>query len=1004
MTPDVQWEGNFAKDVQYGYLNEAVEGPKQRHPRVVLNSSDATVLRVLREEIKRCNAFTFSVAFVSPSALAMLKTDLIEFAGKGRIITSDYLAFNSPQAFAELLKLGELGFDVRLHRSSAFHPKGYIFDHDETVSAMVGSANLTASALVKNHEWNLLVSATKTGNLAMQLRDLVRQQILDSVPITQDWLDGYARDFTAPPLRPTRPELIPPDTNPVVDSTPTVEELEVGTWSPPPADVPARPWSSETTTKAPAPPRLLPNRMQRDAMREIERIRQEGQPRALVISATGTGKTILSALCVRTAKPRRMLFLVHREQILDRTLEEYHRVLGGDRRDFGIVSGSRRDTSAKYVFATVQSISQWNTLEQFDPEDFDYIVIDEAHRAAAARHRRVLDYFAPEFLLGMTATPERMDGFNIFELFDFNVPYEIRLNHALEEDMLSPFHYYGVADVTFDDGSTTDDGSTLSRLTSTQRVDHVVKALKTYGQAGIPTRGLIFVSRKHEAHSLSEALNERSLNGSRLRTVALTGEDSVARREAAVEELEAGLLDYIVTVDVFNEGVDIPSVNQVIMLRQTKSAIVFVQQLGRGLRKANGKEYLVVIDFIGNYTNNFMIPIALFGDESLNKESLRRNLIAAEERGVLAGLSSVQFERIAHERVLKAVTDVKLDSMRRLKTTLEDMQNRLGRTPQLWDFIRFESADPVVLANAQGNFPTLLAKALKADWSLTPAQLRLLTLLSQEVLTAKRPHDAATVRHLLDHGSLSVDRLHDLLKESWPNTTRRTSQSAVDTLTLAHHAEADVKRYQVGAAVQSGDSVELTEEFVDAYTGNPEFQESVDDLLRTAQHLAEGRYDQRRTFTPGRQYGRKEVARLLGWPRKWTPTIYGYRTDVESGVCPIFVTLHKSDDVSATTAYEDALVDHRTMVWYTRSRRTLRSAEVASIVRNEVALHVFVKKDDAEGTDFYYLGQATSSHAEETTMAASGGKSVSVVRMLLTFKESLPAALYDYFHPVVTRV
>ncbi|MGO4130905.1 DEAD/DEAH box helicase [Janibacter sp. RAF52] len=975
---------------------------------MVINTHEASVLRVLKEEIRRCRSFTFSVAFVAPSAIAMLKTDLLEFRGKGRIVTSDYLAFNSPQAFAELLILQEKGFDVRIHSAAAFHPKGYIFDHEHSVSAMVGSANLTASALVRNHEWNLLVTTSASGDLARQLRDLVREQVLESEPITAEWLAGYAETYQAPAPRPLNRVITGP--SPATSPDPGSDPSDATTFE---ATAPAALAPAPGPDSAPAgqpplrdvpvnPPLLLPNRMQREALREIEALRRAGESRAVIISATGTGKTILSALAVKAAEPRRTLFVVHREQIVDRTIQEYRRVLGGAPTDFGKLSGSRRQTSARYLFATVQTLSQPHVLNEFPPEEFDYIVIDEAHRAAAASHRRVMNHFEPAFLLGMTATPERMDGFNVFELFDYNVPYEIRLNDALEAEMLSPFHYYGVTDVTFDDGSTVSDVTDLRLLASEARVDHLLKAMAMYGQAGVPPRGLIFASRLDEAARLSEELNRSSLRGRPLRTVALTGSDSVHHREAAVRQLEAGQIDYIITVDVFNEGVDIPSVNQIIMLRQTQSAIVFVQQLGRGLRRADGKEYLVVIDFIGNYTNNYMIPIALFGDDSLNKESLRRNLIAAEERGAIAGLSSIQFDRIAHTRVLSAVSAVKLDSMRHLKMALHDMRNRVGRTPDLWDFVRFESVDPVVLGTASDNFPTLLSRALKVQWSLTPVQLRALTLLSAEVLTAKRPHEAALVRFLLGHPSATIDEIQHYLAEQGFTTTPRIAQSAVDTLTLAQHAEADLNRYKVPLAHEEDGHVRLTDAVLHGYESDHEFRHAVDDLVKTALHIVTERYRQDRTFTVGRQYGRKETARLLTWPRKWTPTIYGYRVDGPTSACPIFVTLHKSEEVSSSTAYEDALVDQRTMVWFTRSRRTLQSAEVATIVANEVDLHVFVKKDDAEGTDFYYLGQATASDAEQTTMPGKDGAALPVVRMKLTFRQDIPSSLYDYFHPVVT--
>jgi hypothetical protein len=177
---------------------------------------------------------------------------------------------------------------------------------------------------------------------------------------------------------------------------------------------------------------------------------------------------------------------------------------------------------------------------------------------------------------------------------------------------------------------------------------------------------------------------------------------------------------------------------------------------------------------------------------------------------------------------------------------------------------------------------------------------------------------------------------------------------------------------------------------------------AVDDLLVTAQELVAARYLPDQPFTPGRQYSRKEATRLLTMPRKWTSTLYGYKVDRMTGSCPIFVTLHKSDEVAASTAYEDTLLDRHTLLWYTRSRRTLQSEEVRTIVDNEVDLHVFVKKDDAEGMDFYYLGRATSSDAEQTTMPDDKGRHLDVVRMMLRFDQPIESALFDYFHPEIT--
>jgi superfamily II DNA or RNA helicase/HKD family nuclease len=984
MSIEYTWPREFQLDVDYGFLSHHTpNAPRQHNPRVVVNDEDGSVLRAIRTELARCASFTFSVAFVSPAAIALLKQDLVDFQGAGRIVTSDYLGFNSPAAFEELRGLENLGIDVRLHQAPGFHAKGYVFEHVGSVTAMLGSSNLTPSALLRNHEWNLKVSATRDSDLAAQLSALLQQQLIDSTPITAEWIEQYARTYVRPSVRPPR---VPRDASGLIASPDILPER--GAAISPPA--------GPTTL-------VQPNAMQQAALDALAAVRASGEKRAIVISATGTGKTILSALDVRAVAPRRLLFVVHREQILDRTIAEYHRVLGGSMADFGKLTGSAKDVHARYLFATVQTLSQPEVLAMFPADVFDYVIVDEAHRAGAASHRRLLDHFDPVFMLGMTATPERTDGRNVFELFDYNVPYEIRLTHALEEDMLAPFHYYGISDAAFDDGTTIDAESNLGRLVSPERVAHLVWALETYGQAGVPPRGLVFCSRKDEAHALSAALNGSALRGKPLRTVALTGDDSIAVREAAVERFESGELDYILTVDVFNEGVDIPTVNQVVMLRQTASAIVFVQQLGRGLRKSPRKDYLVVIDFIGNYANNFLIPVALFGDDSLNKESLRKNLIAAEEAGALPGLSSVHFDKIAQERVLRSIRDTKLDDYTRLKGAILAMRNRVGSAPKLWDFFRFESVDPVLLATKREHYPALVERVLKVEPDLSARASAALRQLSHEVLPAKRAHEFLLLRELLLEGRTTLDLMHARLASAQVPATVRQIESAIDSLTLTGYAEVDLKRYgQAVATREHGGQVVLDPEVFAEYRRGARFTDEVDDLIETGLAIVRKNYDPTTPFTVGRQYSRKEAMRLLGMPRKWASTVYGYKVDLERKVCPIFVTLHKSDDISASTAYEDALLDPSSALWYTRSRLRLDSPEVKPIVRNDVDLHLFVKKDDAEGAGSYYLGQPTSTNAEQTMMRSPSGASWSVVRMILRFPTPLQTALFDYFHPTVT--
>lgn len=958
---DFIWPNQFRKDIEFGYINGDASGLGLYSPKLVLNQDGRTVEHSIVEELVRCRSFTFSVAFISAGAIAQLKQHFRDFAGFGRIITSDYLAFNQPRAFEELLNLKEqFGIEVRRHEARSFHPKGYVFEQQNCITAIIGSSNLTSSALSQNHEWNIKVSAAMGSDLARQMNDLINEQVSSSIPLTHEWVDHYSSIY-----RPLLPRL-------------------------PHSDIQLEPLTPATL--------IQPNQMQGDALLALDFVRAEGAERAVIISATGTGKTMLSALEVRAVNPSRLLFIAHREQILDRTIVEFQKVLGGNSSDYGKLSGTSKQIESRYVFATIQSLSKKDLLENIAPTLFDYIIIDEAHRSGAESYNRVIEHFKPKFLLGMTATPERTDGFNVFELFHYNVPYEIRLHQALAEGMLSPFHYYGISDLTYTDGSTTSNASELGRLTSIERVNHLISAIEIYGQSGVDPRGLIFCSRIQEAKSLSLALNEQKLRGKQLRTVALSGENSVEERERFVSKLESGNLDYILTVDIFNEGVDIPSVNQVIMLRQTQSAIVFVQQLGRGLRLSSGKEYLVVIDFIGNYNNNFLIPIALFGDESLNRESLRERLNETVEGGALPGLSSVSFDEISRERILNSITQNNLDSMANLKVAFLSLQNRLGGMPKLWDFYRFKSVDPILLATKQDHFPALIQSLLRVDPELSEESSRALNLLSHEVMAAKRLHEFYLLELLLETGSVRISDLKELFEAEGLLAGEVQINGVIDTLLLRGYPRADINRYRTGIIELVNETIRLTQAFKFALEENPSLRVAIKDLIKTGKAVTRDRYGSKTLFTPGMQYSRRDAARIVGWPRATASTIYGYKSDVESGLCTVFVTLEKSSEIGASTAYQDELLDPSTLRWYSKSRRSLASKDVAGIISGQVKIFVFVKKDDALGSDHYYLGRATTHNAEETTMAGTNGEPLLVVTMLLKFDDPIQQGLFDYFY------
>lgn len=949
-------------DNTFGFLDKSVQSDQLFHPLLIDNDGANQMLRAIRHELGRSRSFIFSVAFVTTSAVALLKQALLEFPGTGTIITSTYLGFNSPGAFRELLNIPGVDVHVYTGMHAGFHAKGYLFEQQQSTTAIVGSSNLTPPALLTNHEWNLRFSALPDGDIVEQLRRAIDAQLKNSTPLTAGWIDAYEASYVPPERRPR------------------VIEVE-----------------DDSTLMLPLDGQIVPNAMQSEALQEIQKVRDAGEQRAVVVSATGTGKTILSALDVRAVEPERMLFIVHREQILDRAIEEFQRVLGAPADEFGKFVGSRRDIDRKYVFATIQSLTTADNLLSVPPDYFDYVLVDEVHRAGAGSYRRVLDYLRPDFLLGMTATPERTDGFNVFEMFDFNVPYEIRLQKALEEEMLAPFHYYGVTDFVQGD-QVVDDASQLAMLVAPERVDHIIRAIETYGHVGAQAHGLMFCSRTEEARELVALLNTRSVHGRRLRTVALTGQDSIAARESVVLQLERGELDYIVTVDVFNEGIDIPNVNQVVMLRQTKSSIIFTQQLGRGLRKAAGKDHLVVIDFIGNYTNNYLIPIALFGDNSLNKDSIRKKIMDAQEAGAISGLSSVNFDRISRERIFRSLAETKLDSIQNLKKTITDLANRLNHSPALLDFARFDAADPVVVATKRDNYWSLLRSLKRTDRGPTSQQAGWLNFASAEVLNGKRPHELLLLRALLDdpNHQLSIPAYQRLLVDNGTTSDSKTVASVLRIVQLEFFTEAERSKYGTPMVSRPGTDLALSPDVVQSIADDAEFAAHLNDVIDTGLFLARHRYSWSGSLEVGHRYSRKDACRLLNWEKNEQSTMYGYKVDYTSLSCPIFITYHKHEDVSASTAYGDEFINESTLHWFTRSRRTLQSGEVRAIVENRVPLHLFAKKDDAEGTDFYYLGEVRSSNPRQTKMPDSKGTPLDVVTMSLSMASPLEQSLYEY--------
>ena len=565
-------------------------------------------------------------------------------------------------------------YDVQ-EADEGFHTKGYIFKTDEVYRIIIGSSNITSAALTSNHEWNTKLVSTQQGKIAKEIVD----------EFNRLWNSSYALDF-----------------NEFYDNY--KEQYEIIKHQ---RDI-ARIDNVVSLEKY----KLKPNSMQIGFITNLKKILEEGEDRALLISATGTGKTYASAFAMRELGFKKVLFLVHRGQLARQTKKSYEKVFAKSV-SMGLVGAGYHEYEADYVFATVQTLNRDEHLLQYDKNAFDCIIFDEAHHVTADTYQKIMKHFTPKLWLGMTATPDKRDdniaGRNVYELFNYKIAYEIRLQQAMEENLLCPFHYFGISDVALVNEKNIKarkiDGRDFNILTGDERVKHIIEQANYFGYSGDRVKGLIFCSRIDESIELSNKFNQmiNPETGKNFRTIALNGSASDDERQNAFERLAMNEdnateknqpLDYIFSVEILNEGVDIVEVNQVIMLRPTESPIVFIQQLGRGLRKAEGKEFVVILDFIGNYNNNFMIPIALSGDRSYNADTIRKYVISGNN--TIPGASTVHFDEIAKDKIFTSI-----DKIKGMKTIIKDsyvsLKNRLGRVPYLLDFYENGEIDPLVI-------------------------------------------------------------------------------------------------------------------------------------------------------------------------------------------------------------------------------------------------------------------------------------------------------------------
>lgn len=580
-------ECNFAKrmeEKEYSYSTDVMTGGSNKRMYLYYQ---------LISSLKKAESVDIIVSFLMESGVKMLIKELENALNRGakiRILTGNYLGITQPSALYLIKnKLGQR-VDLRFYNEPgrSFHPKSYIFHYKNHSEIYIGSSNISKSALTSGVEWNYRFS-NQTDEKNYDKFYQVFEDLFEnhSMVIDDEELKRYSKEWHRPAVA---KDIEKYDAFDSEDNNSVISIFE-------------------------------PRGAQIEALCALENTRAEGANKALILAATGVGKTYLAAFDSKNYK--KVLFVAHREEILKQAAESFYNVRRSD--DYGFFNSNDKATDKAVIFASVYTLGKKEYLNKqyFEEDYFDYLIIDEFHHAVNEQYRNIVEYFKPKFMLGLTATPERMDGKNIYEICDYNVPYEITLKDAINKGMLVPFHYYGIFDSTdyskmhIVKGRYDEKELNETYIGNVKRYDLIYKYYCKYGSK----RALGFCCSRAHANDMAREFCNRGIPA--VAVYSNSDEEFSEDRKIAIGKLKSGEIKVIFSVNMFNEGVDITSIDMVMFLRPTESPVVFLQQLGRGLRKSRGKEYLNVLDFIGNYEKAGRVRYLLTGNT--NKENVAYN-------------------------------------------------------------------------------------------------------------------------------------------------------------------------------------------------------------------------------------------------------------------------------------------------------------------------------------------------------------------------------------------
>lgn len=893
------------------------------------NYSDIKFIDKLKKNIDTCKKFYFSVSFIKKPGLRLLAPNIeaaIARGACGKLITSTYQNFtdvDSLQFFYSLQLKYPSQFSCRLDsecfhdfkgNTVGFHSKGYLFEFEDHSELLIGSSNITVYALLKNVEWDVSV-IDEESNGAYAAAKAEFDSLWDlTLPLSQELINEYKTHLYY-----------------------SIER-----------------WDMDYDI---ANFEIKPNYMQRRALKELNRVRAMGASRALITASAGSGKTFLAAFDALNFNPSRLLYIVHEGSILMKSYETFSRVFGSDR-SYGIFNGEYKEQDADFVFST--NVTMANSLELFEPHTWDYIIIDECHHATAETYRKIINFFEPQFLLGITATPERMDGEDVFSLFDQNVPYELRLRDAIINGLVVPFKYYGIRDELIEYGVEQTHGHKFVEMFSDEKhCEFIYNMIEKHREPGRKLKALAFCRDISHAIRMSQAMDDY------YHTSYLTGKNSVGERVRAYKDLQndEAELEILFTVDILNEGVDIPGINMVLFLRPTESQTIFIQQLGRGLRKFEGKKDVVVLDFIGNdYKRSVQIAFAL-GSMAENFV-VEKNLVAALVKSDFLSIGLAEFgveihlDDLSKKEILKYIDEVNFNTKTYLQQDYNNFKKYIGaaRYPAHVDYLNNDYAPDLIKfmqsrVNGRKNssyLGFLHAICEENVPSFSERQEDFIKYVS-DMLPIVRPYEYLMIQVLVQRaGECSL------------NEVQRYVQ--ISTVQYCQDAFEHALRYMIDSGFFS--IIDGTLFFANIIL-DIEFNEYLLDLLE----YGLGKYDiefgdknQSEVFHLWGKYRKEQVQQLL----LNNPKDIMLGTKIYNGIVYAYVTVIKSSVTAENLKYADGYIDENTFQWETVAN--VRERELNAL-KDSKGIHIFVRKVDNEDgiqLPFTYIGMGRMEYVESS--------------------------------------